>query len=216
MALAIAGAVVYTNRQPSIYEAQASVQIEPKLPDLLGQGQEILSGVAANTADYYKQQRQVLSSYTLIRQTVETHQLYNLVLSPAEQKDRKLDDLIEAATLRVRHMIAIRYPDQDRIMYVNVRDHDPKLAATIANAHIATYIDYSKGLISTDSKQASSAIATEFDSVEEKLREAESALYQFQKDNDLLAVTLEERQSMVSSGITTYSLKLNETRARRL
>ncbi|MBV8759487.1 MAG: polysaccharide biosynthesis tyrosine autokinase [Deltaproteobacteria bacterium] len=217
MALAIAGAVVYTNRQPSIYEAQASVQIEPKLPDLLGQGQEILTGVAAaGTTDYYKQQRQVLSSYTLIRQTVESHQLYNLVLTPAEQKDRKLDDLIEAATQRVRHMIAIRYPDQDRIMYVNVRDHDPKLAATIANAHVATYVDYSKGLISTDSKQASSAIATEFDSVEGKLREAEAALYQFQKDNDLLAVTLEERQNMVSSGITTYSLKLNETHAKRL
>ena len=41
-ALAIAGAVVYTNRQAEIFEAQASIQIEPRIPDLLGQGQEEL------------------------------------------------------------------------------------------------------------------------------------------------------------------------------
>jgi uncharacterized protein involved in exopolysaccharide biosynthesis len=55
IALAIAVAVVYTNRQPRVYAAQASIQIEPRIPDLLGQGQEILTGLAtANTLDYYK------------------------------------------------------------------------------------------------------------------------------------------------------------------
>jgi capsular exopolysaccharide synthesis family protein len=216
-ALAIAAAVVYTDRQTNIYQAQASVQIEPRLPDLLGQGQEILSGVAAaGTVDYYKQQRQVLKSYRLVRQTVEQHQLYNLVLDENQRKDRTVDQLIEKATGKVRGMISIQYPDQDRIMYVVVQNKDPKLAATIANAHVATYVDYAKGLLSTDTKQASSALSTEFDDVEGKLREAEAALYQFQKDNDLLAVTLEERQNLVSSGITTYTAKLNDTHARRL
>ncbi|MBA3465668.1 MAG: polysaccharide biosynthesis tyrosine autokinase [Deltaproteobacteria bacterium] len=217
MALAITGAVIYTNRQPKIYEAQASVQIEPRIPDLLGQGQEILSGVAtAGTVDYYKQQRQVLSSYRLVQQTVQSHHLQDVVLSDLERKDVKIEDQIAMATGRVRGMLSIRYPDQDRIMYVVVRNGSPPLAAQIANAHIATYVDYARGLLSTDTKQASNALSTEFDVVEGKLREAESALYTFQKDNDLLAVTLEERQSMVSSGITTYTNKLNETRARRI
>ena len=59
-------------------------------------------------------------------------------------------------------------------------------------------------------------MTTEFDDAETKLREAEAALYQFQQDNDLLAVTLEERQSMVSSGITAYTAKLNEAHAQRI
>ena len=42
VALMVTGAVIYTNRQPRIYEANASVQIEPRIPDLLGQGQEEL------------------------------------------------------------------------------------------------------------------------------------------------------------------------------
>jgi capsular exopolysaccharide synthesis family protein len=217
IALAVAAAVIYTNRQPREYQAEASVQIEPRIPDLLGQGQEILTGVAtAGTTDYYKQQRQVLASYRLVHQTVETHQLYKRLLSEAEQRDRKIEDQISLATERLRLMLTIRYPDQDRIMYVDVRSTDAKLAADIANAHVATYVDYAKGLLSTDTQQASSALSTEFDDVEAKLRDAESALYKFQKDNDLLAVTLEDRQSMVSSGITTYTAKLNDTHARRI
>ncbi len=215
--VAVTASVIYTNRQPSIYQAVASVQIEPRLPDLLGQGEEMMNQIGlGNTAEYYKQQRQVLSSYRLIHQTVSQHQLYLSLLSDAERKDRKVDEMVDAATVRLRGTLSVKYPDQDRIMYVVVRSANAKLAADIANKHVSTYVDYAKGLLSTDTKQASNALSTEFDDAEAKLREAESALYQFQKDNDLLAVTIEERQSMVSSGITAYTLKLNEAHAHRL
>jgi len=216
VALAVTGAVIYTNRQPSVYQAQASVQIEPRIPDLLGQGQDELFRGGGGTSDYYKQQRQVLSSFSLMRQTVEQHRLYLRVLSDFERGNRKVDELIDMATSRIRTSLLIRYPDQDRIMYVVVRNSNPQLAADIANAHVQTYIEYSRGLLSTDTKQASSALTTEFDDAERKLRESEAALYQYQKDNDLLAVTLEERQNMVSSGITTYTGKLTEARGRRI
>lgn len=222
MALAIAGAVVYTNRLPRIYEAQASIQIEPRLPDLLGQGQDLINlnaGVGGGTSDYYKQQRQVLASYKLVRLTVEQQRLYTVLLSEAERQGnlgKNLDDLIERSTQRMRSMLRVKYPDQDRIMYVVVRSEHPQLAAQIANAHVKTYEEYAKGLLSTGTKKASGALSTEFDDAEEKLREAEAALYKFQKDNDLLAVTIEERQNMVSSSITAYNHKLNEVHANRL
>lgn len=218
VALAVTGAVVYTNRQPRIYQAQASVQIEPRIPDLLGQGQDaLLRGGGGGTADYYKQQRQVLGSYSLLQQTVEQHRLYLRVLDETERAGiTNVQKLIEKATNRIRSKLSVRYPEQDRIMYVVVLNSDAQLAADIANAHVDTYVEYSKGLLSTDTQKASSALTTEFDSAEAKLREAEAALYQYQKDNDLLAVTLEERQSMVSSGISTYTAKLNEAHGRRL
>jgi len=36
--LSIAGAVIYTTTQTPVYQATASVQVEPKLPDVLGTG----------------------------------------------------------------------------------------------------------------------------------------------------------------------------------
>lgn len=216
MALAITGAVIYTNRQPKIYRAAASVQIEPRLPDLLGQRQDVLTRASVGGQDYYAQQKQVLGSYRLVRQTVETNQLYTRLLSEAERVDQKPGPMIELATARLRGMLSVAYPDDNRIMYVVVLNRDAKLAAEIANLHVQTYVDYAKGLLSTDTKQASGALSTEFDDAETRLRDAEAALYQFQKDNDLLAVTIEERQNMVSSGITAYTAKLNETRAKRI
>lgn len=217
VALAVAGAVIYTNRQPKIYEARASIQIEPRLPDLLGQGQEIFSGIGTSgTSDYYKQQKQVLASYRLVRQTVESHDLHKRLFSDFDLKNRRPEELIERATAMVRSMLSIRYPDQDRIMYIVVRGTDQKLAAEIANAHVETYVNYSRGLLSTDTKQASTALSKEFDDAEKQLRDAEAALYKYQSDNDLLAITLEERQNIVSSGITTYTQKMNETHSKRL
>ncbi len=216
MALAITAAVIYTKRQPKMYEAHASVQIEPRLPDLLGQRQELISRANIGGSDYYAQQKQVLASYRLIRQSVETHQLYNKLLSQEERGERKLEALIDLATLKLTGMLSVTYPAENRIMYVIVRSASPELAAEIANDHVSTYVDYSKGLVSTDTKKASGALSTEFDEVEGKLRASESALYEFQRANDLLAVSIEERQSLVSSGITAYTVKLNETHAKRL
>lgn len=215
--LAITVAVIYTERQPKVYEARASVQIEPRLPDLLGDKGDVLSRASVGgTIDYYMQQKEVLGSYSLVRQTVAQHRLQLQLLGEPERANKKLEDQIDLATTRLRKKLSIQYPDENRIMYVVVRNESPELAAQIANLHVTTYLDYSKGLLSSDTKQASGALSTEFDDAENKLREAESALYQFQQDNDLLSVTLEERQSIVSSGITAYSAKLNDIRAERI
>jgi polysaccharide biosynthesis transport protein len=216
MALTITGSVIYTQRQPRIYQATASIQIEPRLPDILGQRQDLLSRASVGGTDYYAQQQEVLSSYQLARQTVEAHRLYTKLLTEEERGDRKIESLIEQTTHRVRSMISVRYPSQNRIMYVVVHSEDPQLAADIANAHVSTYVDYAKGLVSTDTKRASGALSTEFDDAEAKLRAAESALYAFQKENDLLAVSIEEKQTLVSSEITAYSTRLNEARAKKI
>ncbi|HEY3804339.1 MAG TPA: polysaccharide biosynthesis tyrosine autokinase [Kofleriaceae bacterium] len=215
-ALAITLAVIYTHRQPNVYQATASVQIEPRLPDLLGDRADSLPRANVGGIDYYMQQKEVLGSYTLVKQSVTDHRLYTKLLPDSTRAMMKLDDQIELATRLARGMLTIKYPDDNRIMYVVVQNTDPDLAAEIANDQVSTYVVYSKGLLSTNTKEASGALATEFDDAEAKLREAESALFQYQKDNDLLAVTIEDRQNMVSSGITLYTNKLNEAHAKRL
>lgn len=216
LALAIVGAVVYTSQQPKIFEATASVQIDPKLPDLLGQGEKAIVGLSAGGLDYYKQQRRVLGSYTLFKLTVQDHSLVPYLLSQSEFATLKPDEQIALAVERMQKSVQIKYPDQDRIMYVVVQGTDPALAAKIANKHVATYEAYSKGLIKTDSRQASKALQSEFEQAAAQLQESEAKLYAFQKDNDILAVSLEDRQNLVSSNIVAFTARMNEVRARRL
>src|SRR3954469_222068 len=97
VAIAITGAVIYTSRQPQVYQARASVQLEPRLPDLLGQGENGIVSFNASGLDYYKQQLQVLASYTLVKQTVQDHQLVTKVLSDLERANLSPADQVEAA-----------------------------------------------------------------------------------------------------------------------
>jgi capsular exopolysaccharide synthesis family protein len=213
---AIACAVVYTTRVTPVYEAKASVQIEPRLPDLLGTGDMFNVAAGTNTTEYYKQQRQVLGSYTLVRQTIEQFDLVNKILTPAEQKSLAHEDQVVLATRRLMSWITIKYPEQDRIMYVLVRSTDPDLATTIANDHVQTYVNYAKGLLSLNSTQASEALQAEFNDAEAKLRAAEDKIYKFEADNDMITVTLEEHQNLVSSNILNFTQKLNDARANEI
>jgi len=218
MALAVTAAVIYTNRQPRIYQAAASIQIEPRLPDLLGPRQDyvLTSRASVGGADYYAQQTQVLASYRLIKQTVEQHRLYTRVLGEVERATMRVEQQIEAATGALRGMISVAYPEENRIMYVVVHSVDPKLAADVANAHVSTYIAYSKGLLSLDTKQASTALSAEFDIAESKLRGAETQVFKSQQDNDLISQSIEEKQGLMSSEITAYTTRFNESRAKRI
>ncbi len=209
--LAIAGAIIYTNRLVPIYEATASVQIEPKLPDLLGTGDMFnVAGGNSGTAEYYKQQQLVIGSYTLCQQTVQANDFIPKLLSVQERAVLSKEDQLDVAARRLMANLKVRYPVADRIMYVSVRNADRQFAKDVANAHITTYVNYAKGLLALNSTEASSALEQEFNEAEEKLRAAEEQISKFQADNDMIAVTLEEHQSLVASNILAFTQKLND------
>lgn len=212
--MSVAGAVVYTSRQTPIYQATASIQIEPKLPDLLGTGD--MFNVAGASTEYYKQQKQVLSSFTLIQKTVDQNDLIPKLLSEAERKELSHDDQLDLATRRLQLDMSIKYPESDRIFYVAVKSPSAEDAKLIADAHAATYESYAKGLLQTNSSTASEALQAEFTEAETKLRAAEQKIYDFQAKNDMVAVTIEAQQSLVQGNILSFTGKLNDARAHEI
>ena len=212
--MSVAGAVVYTTHQTPMYQATASVQVEPKLPDLLGTGD--MFNVAGASAEYYKQQRQVLSSFTLIEKTVDQNDLIPKLLSDAERKELSHDDQLDLATRRLQLDLTVRYPENDRIFYVSVKSSSPEDAKLIADAHVATYESYAKGLLQLSSSNASEALQAEFTEAETKLRAAEQKIYDFQAKNDMVAVTIEAQQSLVQGNILAFTTKLNDARAHEI
>jgi capsular exopolysaccharide synthesis family protein len=212
--MSVAGAVVFTTRQTPIYQAVASVQVEPKLPDLLGNGD--MFNIAGAGAEYYKQQKQVLSSFTLIQKTVEQNDLVPKLVPESERKDLSHDDQVELATRRLQDDLLVKYPDADRIFYVSVRSPSPEDAKLIADAHVTTYESYAKGLLQLSSTTASEALQAEFTDAETKLRAAEQKIYDFQAKNDMVAVTIEAQQSLVQGNILSFTSKLNDSRAHEI
>ena len=214
--MSIAGAVVYTTRQTPIYMATASVQVEPKVPDLLGTGTGDMFNAAGASAEYYKQQKQVLSSFTLVQKTVEQNDLIPKLLTDAERKDLAHDEQLELATQLLQADLVVKYPEADRIFYVSIRSSSREDAKLIADAHVATYESYAKGLLQLSNTTASEALQAEFTEAETKLRAAEQKIYDFQAKNDMVAVTIEAQQSLVQGNILAFTSKLNDSRAHEI
>ncbi len=215
MALAITGSVLYTGRLTRIYQATASVQIDPRLPDVLGQGQEMMAN-STGTLDYYKQQLRILGSYSLIRKTVEEGKFQLRLLSDKQRAELKTDEQIDLATRLLQATMTVKYPNQDRTMYVVIRNSSPQDAADLANAHVKMYEAYSRGLISTNSDKASGALSSEFEQVETNLRKAQEALDEFQRVNKIEAIALQDQQNLVVTNISNFTQKTNDARAVRL
>ena len=219
VALATTGAVLYTSQETELYEAKASMVIDPKLPDLLGQGQEMVAigaGGQSSTTEYYRQQREVLQSYQLMRRTVEDNDLQLKLLDEDDREGLTQEEVLDLATRRLRDALTVEYPEQNRIMYVTFKSPDPQMAADIANAHVDTYVSWTKGQLSLGTQRASKWLSTELELAEKKLRESETKLIDFQKANDILSVSLEDRQNMISANITRFTEALNDARAKRI
>jgi polysaccharide biosynthesis transport protein len=221
IAVAITASVLYTRRLTKIYSATASVQIDPRLPDLLGQGQDGMNaGGNTGTLEYYKQQLKILSSYKLIRLTVENGMrdghLERKLLSEKQRGELKPDEQIDLATAMLQAALSVKYPNLDRTMYVSVRSASPQDAADLANAHLKTYDAYSRGLISTNSDKASEALSTEFEQVETNLRKSQEALDDFQKVNKIEAIALQDQQNLVVSNISSFTQKVNDAKGVRI
>lgn len=216
-ALAITGAVLFTQRQTKLYEATASVQIDPRLPDLLGQGNEMLAaGGTTGTTDYYKQQLRLLSSYMLVRQTVERNNLASRLLTEQERTNLRPEEQLDRATRQLTRSMIIHYPDQNRTMYVTVRRPSPVDAAEFANAHIATYEAFSRGQITSNTEMASGALASEFTQADQRLRDAEDKLLEFRKTNEMIDLSAESQQTLVETNIASFTQKVGDARGRRI
>jgi polysaccharide biosynthesis transport protein len=216
VALAVTAAVLYTQRQTKIYQATASVQIDPRNADLLGQGQEMMSTAATGTLDYYKQQLKVLSSFSLIKRTVERGNFAERILTDKQRAELKPEAQLDAATRILQEYLTVGYPEQNRTMYITVRSPTPQDAADIANEHIRTYEAAARGLISLDSQKASDALATEFAQADKALRDAETTLNEFQDANDLTGVSLEDKQTIATANVASFQQKYNDAHAERI
>lgn len=216
--VAITAAVLYTNRLTPIYQATATVKVDPRLPDLLGQGQELMQVGAGGSSvyEYYRAEGQILQSYQLMRRTVESTDLHLKLVGEAQRERMTTDEVLDLATHRLMRSLSVSYPEQNRIFHITMRSPDPELAAAIANAHVETYVAYTKGQLTSGTHKASKFLASELDIAEKNLADSEARLVDFQKKHEILVISLEDKQSLVSSNISAYTQKLNDARAERL
>ena len=219
--------IAYAMWKPRIYEATATVIIDPLAPKVLPMQEvfELGSGNGWDTQPYYNTQIRVIKSRWLARDVV----LRNPALIHDERVNGRLlkpagymaappseEDLTAAAINYVLGGIRVQPVRESRIFGITFADTDPKLAAQLANSVTASYIEQNRNVKLDATRDAKRWVAKQLDDARKDLDRSETALYSYKKDNNILSVNLEERQNLISKTLDSFSAALTATKKQRI
>ena len=97
---------------------------------------------------------------------------------------------------------------------ITASDRKPQRAALLANTVADTYIEYNLDYKLEGARTAMAWLAEQESDLKRELEDAELKLYKFKKDRNLLAVSLDDKQSMLSANLANVNNKLTDLRIR--
>lgn len=221
VAIGVTIAVIYTKRQPRVYRATASVIIDPMPPQVFGsQVQEVIqvgSSSYWSHQEYYNTQLQILTRFDLAEKTIRDNPpLMRRLLGSPEGDMRPLEEQTQVAADMLTGMLRATQSRESRVVNLHVEHTDPELAVELANAQIQTYVQHSRGMRREDGRDVTAFLARELENAERTLAASEQKLLRFKRDNDLLSVSLEDKQNLVAADLGRYSAALSDARIKRI
>lgn len=222
LSLGLAAAWVFS--QPKIYKASTTVLVFERAPQVLGN--EVNEVVELSTGSYYRNkefidtQIKVVTSLALARKVAERMGLPRDAAfwqdggrsAPGPLAQRTLD----RAAIRVLTLIEAQVEPGASILRISARHTDPQVAARLANATAEAYLDQTVEYKVSSATGAAKWLADQLDDLKRQLDQAEMALWEFNKRNNILSVSLEDRQSLLSARIAKYNDALTDLRLTRL
>jgi len=215
---------IFTLRQTKIYEAQASVVIEPYAPQVLGNVREVYNmgaGSYWSNKEYYETQYHVITSRTVAQKVVQQLRLegnkefLGIDKLPEAERKKYLEEPVDYADM-VRSMIEVEPVKDSRTALIKARHRYPKWAQRLANASVNAYIDYNRQVRRKVTQDAAGWLASQATELKTRMEDAEFQLYQFKKDNRILSVSLEDRQNITSQRLQDLNQTLNRVQAERI
>ena len=221
VAVGITGTVLYTLRQPTIYEASATVVVNPQAPQVNKDDEviELGAGSYAQNREYYNTQLAVLKSFPLALATVEqgdSIKFYDRLIPRTSRPDLNDTKRREAAAELLTEMLSTVQARDSRVISIRVRNEDPALAVALANTHVESYMAFMRGKRTAGTGQASQVLSVQLDDAQKQLREAEDKITAFKKDHDLITQSFDDKQNIVVSELQRYSAALADAKVKRI
>jgi len=215
---------VWLSRTPRIYRATATLEINATPPRYLGTNvQEVAE--SANTGywqskEFLETQSQIIRSRAVSQRAADKAGLAQDadflglagVADPAERA-RRMARVDAAAVLQ--RALKVETVKDTRILRVSVEDRSPQRARRLADALAEAYVEQNLDRKIDTTRGASRWLADQLDGLKDQLEKSELRLYEFKRDNDILAASFEDRQSIVSQRLGALNDALTRQRTRR-
>jgi polysaccharide biosynthesis transport protein len=216
----VSGAVaLHSTRQPKVYAASISLIIDSREPRFLDNKiQDINADSYSNywlNKEYLETQTRVITSRAVSQRVVD-----KLALSQdgeflgfsskldAAQKQKAIAQSDAVALLQGK--IRVEPLKDSRVTMIKIEDGDPIRAAQLANEVAEAYVDENLSLKMKVIDKAKEWLDTKEKELSTMTRQSEVALYDFRKQSDMLAGSIDDRSNMVSAKLNATSTALTD------
>jgi polysaccharide biosynthesis transport protein len=214
--------LLFTLRQTKVYAATATLIIDVNAPRVLNQ-KDVQDVVDSGTGgywyskEYYETQYKVITSRAVAQRVIDKLQLARDLrflglddVNDPKKVEEHLGRIDPAVELQER--LEVLPVKDSRVVRVQVRDGDPRWAATLANAVAEAYITESLSVRSTMTQNASEWLEQQLADLETKLAKSSDDLFRFKQAHDIVATSWEDRQGMVSQRLVAVNDALTKAR----
>jgi succinoglycan biosynthesis transport protein ExoP len=193
---------VWTFRQIPIYQAAATILIDPEAPKILNIQEVTPMGASAPwDPNYYPTQHEIIKGRAVLDKTIQALNL-----------KQRAPELASAQILRSSLIVEPRR--NTRLVLIKVEQADPALAAEIANAVATAYLQYNLELRMKGASEAVSWLADEASRLRAKVQESAVALQNYRVKAGILG--LEEQRKITAQKIMDFNKGYLEAQAQRL
>jgi capsular exopolysaccharide synthesis family protein len=217
--LVTTGVTAWTLRQPKIYEATCSLEYDGAPVSPLGSEIDTPGSVSPTfftSREFLETQNRILGSRAVAERVVRRLSLNTspafLDVNPADFRPLS----VEAAAEELQKRVTIEPVRATRLVHVRVRDKSPERARLIANSIADAYIEKKMEDRLSTTVSALEWLSTQLDSLRGRLEESELALHRFKEQNNILAVSMEDRRNLVAAEIEKLSSALTDARRRQI
>ncbi len=194
---------IWTFVQTPIYQASATVLIEPESPKVLNI-QEV-SPMGGPTQDYYRTQYEIITSRPIIEKVIETLSLRTRVPELAASPD---------PVRRFLGWTTIEPKRNTRLVLVKFEHPDPALAAEVTNALAKQYARHNVEIKLKGAREALAWLTEQMTSLRGKVQESSVALQNYRVKAGIMG--LEEQRKITAQKIMDFNKAYLEAQAQRL
>ena len=209
-------------RQPNMYAATCTVEYDPNPPQPLGRDVEDVASPVLNfwaSQEFYETQNRIIASQTVAEKAVRTlglHQDADFLRIPKDDRRGFRGVTVEEAAKQLRARITVEQLRDTRLVQIRVEDPSADQAAVLANAVADAYIEKTMQDRLGSTTSALEWLSSQLDGLQHQLESSELALHAFKTENNVLSVSLEDRQNIVANEIQRFSESLTATQTRRI
>jgi uncharacterized protein involved in exopolysaccharide biosynthesis len=181
LVVTVASAVVFTSLQTPIFEAAATIMIDPQ-PPKVGVIQDLVP--VSESSDYYATQYKLIESRPIVESAIRRLRLQERIpgLGTASDPYRFVFSRLRVEPVKLTRLVLVRFADPD-----------PVLSAEVANGIANEYVRYNVELKHKIANEATAWLNQQLGTLKAQAQQSSKALQIYQAQADLVGIQ-EQRQ----------------------